>query len=86
MTVGGSHAGAEIILLTIVSGARYLEVPVNYLPRVGVSSVTGRPLAALLVGLRMILLILRFRRRTTRRLVKPSPLVLDPPPGRRRGA
>ncbi len=41
MTVGGSHAGAEIMLLTILSGARFVEVPVNYLPRVGVSSVTG---------------------------------------------
>ena len=35
MTVGGSHAGVEIMLLTILSGARFVEVPVNYLPRVG---------------------------------------------------
>ena len=35
MTVGGSHAGAEIMLLAITSGARIVEVPVNYLPRVG---------------------------------------------------
>jgi glycosyltransferase involved in cell wall biosynthesis len=61
MTVGGNHAGAEIMLLTITSGARFIEVPVNYLPRVGVSSVTGRRLRALEVGLRMILLVLRFR-------------------------
>jgi glycosyltransferase involved in cell wall biosynthesis len=61
MTVVGNHAGAEIMLLTIVSGARFVEVPVNYLPRVGVSSVTGRPLAAVQVGLRMIQLVLRFR-------------------------
>ena len=45
MTVGGSHAGAEIMLLAIISGARFVEVPVNYLPRVGVSSVTGEPAA-----------------------------------------
>ena len=43
MKVGGSHAGMEIMLLTIGSGARFVEVPVNYLPRVGRSSVTGRP-------------------------------------------
>ena len=61
MTVGGSHAGPEMMLLAITSGARFVEVPVNYLPRVGISSVTGKPLAALGVGLRMILLILRFR-------------------------
>ncbi len=35
MTVGGSHAGAEILLLSIASGTRFVEVPVNYLPRVG---------------------------------------------------
>src|SRR5947209_3090166 len=54
MQVGGNHAGAEIMLLTILSGVRFVEVPVNYLPRVGISSVTGRPLAALVVGVQMI--------------------------------
>ena len=62
MRVGGSHAGVEIMLLTITSGARYVEVPVNYLPRVGGSSVTGKRIEAIKVGLRMIALILRFRR------------------------
>jgi glycosyltransferase involved in cell wall biosynthesis len=71
MTVGGSHAGAEIMLLTIVSGARFVEVPVNYLPRVGASSVTGSRLKAIAVGLRMIGLVLRFRRSTPRRLTRP---------------
>jgi hypothetical protein len=59
MKVGGSHAGAEIMLLTIRSGARFVEVPVNYLPRVGRSSVTGNRLMAISVGLRMIGLVLR---------------------------
>jgi glycosyltransferase involved in cell wall biosynthesis len=63
MRVGGSHAGVEIMLLTIVSGARCVEVPLNYLPRVGVSSVTGKRLVAIGVGLRMIRLIVRFRLR-----------------------
>jgi glycosyltransferase involved in cell wall biosynthesis len=67
MKVGGSHAGAEIMLLTIASGARFVEVPVNYLPRVGASSVTGSPMRAVGVGLRMIGLTLRFRRRVPRR-------------------
>ena len=61
MQIGGSHAGAEVMLLTILSGARFVEVPVNYLPRVGVSSVTGRPAAAIAVGLRMIQLVFRSR-------------------------
>src|SRR5829696_4632566 len=46
MRVGGSHAGVEIMLLAITAGVRYVEVPVNYLPRVGVSSVTGRRIVA----------------------------------------
>jgi glycosyltransferase involved in cell wall biosynthesis len=72
MRVGGNHAGAEILLLTIVSGARFVEVPVNYLPRVGRSSVTGDPQKALLLGLRMIALILSFRWRAPRRLPRPG--------------
>src|SRR5689334_25428253 len=79
MTVGGSHAGAEILLLTIISGARFVEVPVNYLPRVGVSSVTGEPLKAVAVGLQMISLILRFRRHAPRRVPRPPTLGLDHP-------
>jgi glycosyltransferase involved in cell wall biosynthesis len=61
MTVGGSHAGVEVMLLTITSGARFVEVPVNYLPRVGTSSVTGNPVKALKVGVAMVRLVLRFR-------------------------
>jgi glycosyltransferase involved in cell wall biosynthesis len=64
MTVGGNHAGAEVMLIAITSGARFVEVPVNYLPRVGKSSVTGKRLAAIWVGLRMVALVLRFRRST----------------------
>jgi glycosyltransferase involved in cell wall biosynthesis len=79
MKVGGNHAGIEVMLLTIVSGARFVEVPVNYLPRVGVSSVTGRRLAALQVGLRMIEQVLRFRHATPRRLKRPPPLVAQHP-------
>jgi glycosyltransferase involved in cell wall biosynthesis len=79
MKVGGNHAGAEIMLLTVVSGARFVEVPVNYLPRVGVSSVTGDPRAAVGVGLRMIGLVLAFRRRADRRPARPAALVAPAP-------
>ena len=64
MKIGGSHAGPELMLRTITSGARFVEVPVNYLPRVGTSSVTGKPLAAVILGLQMIVLIVRFRLKT----------------------
>jgi glycosyltransferase involved in cell wall biosynthesis len=75
MTVGGSHAGVEIMLLTILSGARFVEVPVNYLPRVGMSSVTGSPIKAIGVGLRMIGLVLAFRRSAPRRFNRPPAFV-----------
>jgi glycosyltransferase involved in cell wall biosynthesis len=72
MTVGGSHAGAEILILIVASGSRFVEIPVNYLPRVGKSSVTGNPLKALILGLRMILMVLRFRLKSPRRLPRPE--------------
>jgi glycosyltransferase involved in cell wall biosynthesis len=71
MTVGGSHAGVEIMLLTITSDARFIEVPLNYLPRVGTSSVTGRRLAAISVGLRMLGTVLRYRRKVPRWPARP---------------
>ena len=71
MTVGGSHAGVEIMLLTIISGARFVEVPVNYLPArrhlVGHRQADRRRSRS---GLRMIQLALRFRRSVPRRLVR----------------
>ena len=72
MQIGGSHAGPEIMLLTITSGARFVEIPVNYLPRVGRSSVTGSRAVAFGLGLRMIGLILRFRIKHPRALPRPS--------------
>src|SRR3569833_1199041 len=71
MTVGGSHAGVEIMLLTVTSDARFIEVPVNYLPRVGTSSVTGKRVAALAVGMRMIGSVLRYRRKVPRWPARP---------------
>jgi glycosyltransferase involved in cell wall biosynthesis len=76
MKVGGNHAGVEIMLLSIVSGARFVEVPVNYLPRVGISSVTGDPRAAIVVGLRMLALALSFRLMNPRRLPRPPALAM----------
>ena len=65
-SVGGSHFGPELMLLVITSGARVVEVPVNYLPRVGKSSVTGDLGKAVKLGFQMIGFILRFRLRVAR--------------------
>ena len=84
-TVGGSHFGPELMLLIIVSGARFVEVPVNYLPRVGVSSVTGDLGKAVVLGLQMIGFIVRFRLATlgrARRAGRPAVPLPTPAEGR----
>lgn len=70
-TVGDSHFGPELMLRVITSGARFVEVPVNYLPRVGESAVTGDLGKAFGLGLRMIAFILRFRLATLGRSRRP---------------
>ena len=80
MKVGGSHAGAEILPLPIRSGARFVEVPVNYVPRVGRSSVTGNRLMAISVGLRMIGLVLRAAVSSPRARKRPPAFVSEPTP------
>jgi glycosyltransferase involved in cell wall biosynthesis len=85
LKVGGSHFGAEIILSVIAGGYSFIEIPVNYLPRVGTSSVTGHTRKAIALGLTMIAFIVRFRltrafgpssvRRPKRRAVTHHPLV-----------
>jgi glycosyltransferase involved in cell wall biosynthesis len=77
ITIGGSQFGPELMLLTIVSGARFVEVPVNYLPRVGSSSVTGDLWKAWKLGCQMIALILRFRLTSLGR-VRRAPLQPEP--------
>jgi glycosyltransferase involved in cell wall biosynthesis len=76
MKVGESHAGAEIMMLVIVSGARFVEIPVNYLPRVGTSSVTGDPLKAFVLGLRVLAVVLGFRLGAPK-LPRPDALEVD---------
>ena len=78
MQIGDNHAGPEMTLLAITSGARFVEIPVNYLPRVGTSSATGDLRTAIAIGVRMIGLILSFRRRAGRSIKRPARLGIDP--------
>lgn len=84
-SVGGSHFGPELMLLIITSGARVVEVPVNYLPRVGESSVTGDFGKAVKLGLQMIVFVVKFRLKTIGKTSgKASPRTMgspDPPTG-----
>lgn len=59
--VGGEHFGPEIMLRSIIAACRVVQIPVNYLERVGQSSVTGSKWKAFKLGLRMIALIFEFR-------------------------
>jgi glycosyltransferase involved in cell wall biosynthesis len=68
-TIGGSEFGPEMMIESLCLGYRVIQVPVNYLPRVGESSVTGDFWKAFFLGLRMIRLI------TVSRLKRPKLLI-----------
>jgi glycosyltransferase involved in cell wall biosynthesis len=61
LTIGGSHFGPQLLMEVIAHGIPFVEVPVNYRSRVGVSSVTGDLAQAFTLGLRMIALVLSYR-------------------------
>lgn len=70
-SIGGSAFGPEMMLLSLLAGLRVIQVPVNYLPRIGQSSVTGDPRKALALGVWMIGLVLRYRLRSWGRVGRP---------------
>jgi len=61
LTVGGSHFLPEMVILSKLSEAKIIEIPVSYQKRKGVSKITGSSKKALIVGLRMTLLIITYR-------------------------
>jgi hypothetical protein len=64
LRIGGSQLGPELMVQVIVSGARYVEVPVTYRARVGTSSVTGDLGKAFVLGLQMVALVCKLRIQT----------------------
>jgi glycosyltransferase involved in cell wall biosynthesis len=71
-TIAGSAFGPEMMLLSLQQNLKVVQIPVNYLPRVGTSSVTGDTRKAVLLGLWMIGLVLNFRCRSWLTLVRRS--------------
>lgn len=63
-TVDGSAYGLEMLLLAVVQKAPIVQVPVNYRPRVGTSSVTGDLGKTIALGLEMLRMVLVTRVRT----------------------
>ncbi|MDE9365213.1 glycosyltransferase family 2 protein [Luteipulveratus sp. YIM 133132] len=62
----GSAYGLEMLLLSVITRARMVQVPVNYHPRVGVSSVTGELGKTISLGSEMIALTFKMRARAGR--------------------
>jgi glycosyltransferase involved in cell wall biosynthesis len=60
-TVGGSHFGPEMMMLCILSGARVMQIPVNYKQRIGQSMVCGNRWTAAWLGAQMTVLITQMR-------------------------
>jgi glycosyltransferase involved in cell wall biosynthesis len=71
----GSSFGLEQLVLVVSSGMTFVQVPVNYRPRVGESAVTGDFMKAVRLGLEMIGIAVRsrIRRRSLRRRMGPIP-------------
>jgi glycosyltransferase involved in cell wall biosynthesis len=60
-TRDGNDFGFEMTLLAVKHKVRFMEIPVNYRKRVGVSSVTGSKVKAFRLGMRMIWMAWKFR-------------------------
>ena len=73
-TVADSHFGPEMMLLACVLGIPFVQIPVNYRRRVGVSAVTGSKWKAVAVGLRMLLMVLRYKWRHSGLRIQRRPL------------
>jgi glycosyltransferase involved in cell wall biosynthesis len=59
--VGGSHFLPEMVIAGLKRKLKIIEIPVNYLGRVGESKITGNLRGTLRTGFRMIALILQHR-------------------------
>ena len=62
----GSRFGLEMQLLVVLNREHFVQVPVNYRPRVGTSAVTGDLGKAIALGIDMIGLVLRTRLQSRR--------------------
>ena len=61
LDIGGSHFGPQVLLEVIEHGIPFVEIPLNYCERVGVSSVTGDLWKTWKLGWRMIFLVIEYR-------------------------
>jgi glycosyltransferase involved in cell wall biosynthesis len=61
VTLDGSAFGLEMLMAAVRQRTTIVQVPVNYRPRVGVSSVTGELRKTVPLGLEMLTMVVRMR-------------------------
>lgn len=61
LSVTGSHFQPQFMINCIRNSSKVIEIPVEYLPRKGVSKITGKFSKAVRLGMTMILFILKTR-------------------------
>jgi glycosyltransferase involved in cell wall biosynthesis len=66
LRVGGSHFLPEMVILALLNKVSVIEIPLNYKKRIGTSKITGSSKRALITGLKMILLIIKYRLKYTK--------------------
>ena len=71
LTIGGSHFGPQILMEVVAHRIPFVEIPVNYRPRVGRSMVTGDIWKSIGLGIRMVLLVWQYRLGFCKRERKP---------------
>ncbi|CAG0946515.1 glycosyltransferase family 2 protein [Geobacter sp.] len=64
LSVIGSHFQPQFMIMCIRASNKVIEIPVEYLPRKGVSKITGKLGKAIRLGMTMILFILKTRFQT----------------------
>jgi len=81
-TILDNHFGPEMMLLACVLEIPFVQIPVNYRRRIGISSVTASKWKALGVGLRMIQMVLRYKWRHDGLRIRRRPLRAERPKAR----
>jgi glycosyltransferase involved in cell wall biosynthesis len=61
LSVQKSHFQPEFMIRSILTSSKVIEIPVDYLPRKGVSKITGKLLKAVKLGITMIFFIFKMR-------------------------
>jgi glycosyltransferase involved in cell wall biosynthesis len=59
-SIGTQHFGPELMILTILNGFSFVEIPVSYYKRVGISSVTGSKRKTVILCFKMLHIIVSY--------------------------